>query len=1033
MRCRAGVRITGYVLMALALAAAPRLALAQTAQLAGFITDESGASVERAAIRIVNDATGQARETKTNASGQYVATTLANGRYTVTVTAQGFRPATRAVLIDVAQVARLDVTLAVGDMNETVDVSVEAQPLQSTDGAVSTVIDRRFITSLPLNGRTLQSLISLVPGVVAVPATFGSTGQFSVNGQRADANGFSVDGVSAAVSATGGGFGEDFTGTHPTLSAAGTTSNLVSLDALQEFRVQTSSFAPEYGRTPGAQIQLITRSGANRMTGAASYYFRHDAMDANDWFANRAQLPKAKLRHNDIGGVLGGPLRRDRLFYFFSHETLDQTLPQAIVGQVPSLATRASAAPGLQGMLNAFPLPNGPDSVSPTTGQPTGLASFTSNHSDTTDVHSTGLRVDAALTSSWSFFGRGQFAPSSSFRRRGASSWVQTIEQDGLTVTGGANATLGASTALELRGNYSRSTYVLDSDVDSWGGAGPVDRGLLFPPGAGNGLGDFILVLGGLQRLMVGAGVDNTQHQVNLVGSIARVAGSHLFKAGVDYRRLRPELDAVERQLQMLVLSTADLAAGTVYIYRSLRQPVRPQFQNVSIFGQDNWTMNDRLTLTYGVRWDINPPFSMLEGDYPVTLRGATAATGLTLAPPGTRPYDTVYGNVAPRVGFSLRMADKADWSTLVKGGGGLFFDIGSQGTDFVGHPNLLNAFVGPYRLPLSPEQTAPLTPIADPYSPPFNGLVSGYDANYATPRSWQWNLGVVQGLGRAQSLSLTYVGSSGRHLLRRQRLDAGADFPGSVLISYSDAASSYHAVSAQFTRRMSRGLQALASYTWSHAIDDTSALLVESVDRASASFDVRQAGSLAVAYELPSGGSGLLRALSSGWAIDGTARFRTGLPVDVVIGSETVATEILVTRPDRIDAPFYTDTATAPGGRRFNIDPNASRDGCLGAACTPAGSAGDMGRNVFRGLGAWQIDLALRRSIPIGGAARVTVSAEIFNVLNHPNFGQPDGSFSSPDYGLATSMLNRSLGGLDPLYQIGGPRSIQLGAKVTF
>jgi hypothetical protein len=1043
-----GVRVDGGVfaggrgwlqrlgLVALALlihALSIALAHAQSAQLSGYVVDQSDARIEGATVVVTNSDTAQVRETKTSAAGQYVMAGMANGRYRVVVTAPGFVSVTRAILIDVAQAARLDVTLKVGDVAETVMVSLEARPLESTDGAVSTVIDRRFITSLPLNGRSLQSLIGLVPGVVAVPAGPGSSGQFSVNGQRADANGFSVDGVSATVSATGGGFGEDYSGNHPTLSAAGTTSNLVSLDALQEFRVQTSSFAPEFGRTPGAQVQLITRSGANTLTGAGSYYFRHDAMDANDWFANRASLPQPRLRHHDVGGVLGGPLRRDRLFYFVSHESLSQMLPQTTTGLVPSLALRASAAPALRGVLNAFPLPNGPDAVD-RDGVLTGLADFTSNHSDTTTTHSTGVRVDMTLGSGSTLFTRAQFAPSSAVRRQGASSWLQTIEQDALTVTPGLNTTLGSRTALELRANYSRSTYDLSQDVDTWGGASPIDRSYFFPQGAGNTLGDFYLYLGGsLRRLMLGDSLQNRQQQLNVVASASHARGSHLLKTGVDYRRLTPTFDGAAYQLQTLVVSMADALNGRAYVYRATTRNPHPVFENVSLFGQDTWAVSSRLTLTYGVRWDINPAFSVRDGEYPLVLRVDDGSGALSVAPRGTPLYETEFGNVAPRVGVSVRVRDRERWGTLVRGGGGLFYDLASRGAEFIGYPSFLREVSGPVALPLTAAMVPALQPPADAYVPPFSSLVSGYASGFESGRAWQWNLGVVQELADVQSIALTYVGASNAHLIRRQRLESPPDFS-DALLSFSDANASYHGLSAQFTRRMSKGLQALASYTWSHAIDETSTLLTESIERGSAEFDVRQAGSVAVAWELPRprGPKALVAALG-GWAVDGTARWRTGLPVDVLTGQSFVAGELLASRPDRLSGvALYVDDAAAPGGRRFNTAPSATRDGCLGAVCEPLGNTGDLGRNVFRGPGAWQVDLALRRTVSVRGA-RVTLGAEIFNVFNHPNFGQPDGSFGSSNYGRSVSMLNRSLGGLDPLYQIGGPRSVQLGAKVVF
>jgi hypothetical protein len=1030
MNCRLGI----FVLALGSVVMAPRLTHAQTAQLSGFVLDESAASVEGALVRIANTETGQVREVKTNAAGQYVAAALANGRYAVTVSAAGFAPVTRAILLDVAQAARLDVTLKVGDVTETVTVSLEARALQSTDGAVSTMIDRRFITALPLNGRSLQSLISLVPGVVAVPSAAGSSGQFSVNGQRADTNAFSIDGVSANVAATGGGFGEDYTGSQPTLSTAGTTSNLVSLDAVQEFRVQTSSFAPEFGRSPGAQVQLITRSGANRLTGAGSYYFRHDAMDASDWFANRAGLPKAKLRHHDVGGVVGGPLRRDRLFYFASHESLNQSLPQAVVGFVPSLALRASAAPTLQGVINAYPLPNGPDSLDRVTGQPTGFAQFTSNHSNTTEAHSTGVRLDATVSGGWTLFTRVQYAPSQSVRRQGASSWVVSADQNALTVTSGLNATLSSRTALEVRGNVSRSSYDRVQDVDTWGGASPVDRGYLFPSGANNTVGDFLVTFAGVQaRFASGTVNGNDQRQFQITAAGTHVRGAHVLKVGVDYRRLQPGLSLTPYQLFTYVRSPNDIAIGQVTVFKSVRQRSASRFENVSLFAQDTWSVNQRTTLTYGVRWDINPPYTMVEGPYPLTLDNTSSPESFTLAPSGTRLYDTPLGNVAPRVGVSVTVREHPRWSTVVKAGGGLFFDTGTQAVNFLSYPSSVSGTFGPFRLPLTAAQVAPLVLPTD-VTPPLRGRISAYQSDFSTPRSWQWNAAIVQELASNQSLSLTYVGSAGRHLLRQQDYQSpNADFPGGVLLARSDASSSYHGLSLQLTRRMSGGLQALGAYTWSHAIDDVSELRAVYRDRGSASFDVRQAGSMAVSWQLPAP-AGRMRGVLSDWTIDGIARWRTALPVDVYAYLDFVNGEVAPVRPDLVSGiPLYTDDSAAPGGRRFNNAPNPNRPGCVGAVCSASGATGDLGRNVFRGFGASQIDVALRRSLPIGGAARLMLSVEVFNALNKPNFGSPDGELESPSYGVATTMLNRALGGLDPLYQIGGPRSIQLGARVTF
>ena len=210
---------------------------------------------------------------------------------------------------------------------------------------MSTVIGNQFVENLPLNGRSFSSLIDLTPGVVLTPTNYYDQGQFSVNGQRPDSNYFLVDGVSANLGTAGSGalLGQGGAGQPPATSAFGGTSNLVSLDALEEFRIQTSTFAPEYGRTPGAQISVVTKSGTNTFHGTAFEYFRNDKLDANDWFANRNSLARPELRQNDFGGVLGGPIQKDKLFFFGSYEGLRVRQPQVAQTYVPSLASRQNA------------------------------------------------------------------------------------------------------------------------------------------------------------------------------------------------------------------------------------------------------------------------------------------------------------------------------------------------------------------------------------------------------------------------------------------------------------------------------------------------------------------------------------------------------------------------------------------------------------------------------------------------------------------------------------------------------------------
>ena len=254
-------------------------------------------------------------------------------------------------------------------------VTVEggAPLIDTQDATVSTVVDRQFAENLPLNGRSFQSLIQLTPGVVLTPSNSYDDGQFSVNGQRGTSNYWTVDGVSAnfgvGVSSVGTA-GNSLGGSIGSFSVQGGTNSLVSVDAMQEFRIQTSTYAPEFGRTPGAQISIVTRSGTNQFHGTAFDYFRNTVLDANDWFADKAGLAKAQEQQNDFGGTFSGPIVNGKTFFFFSYEGLRLKLPQTALTTVPDLAARQAAIPALQPYLNAFPLPNGTDNPA------TGIAQF---------------------------------------------------------------------------------------------------------------------------------------------------------------------------------------------------------------------------------------------------------------------------------------------------------------------------------------------------------------------------------------------------------------------------------------------------------------------------------------------------------------------------------------------------------------------------------------------------------------------------------------------------------------------------------
>jgi len=341
---------------------------AQSAQISGTITDPHQARVKGAQISVVNQATGVAHDTASNEEGVFVVPFLQPGTYKTFVKASGFSVATtEPTTITTGQILVLDVQLRVGGEQQTVTVTSRTPLLNTTDGSVSTIVDQQFVANMPLNGRSFQDLISMAPGVITASPQAGAnnegpgaSGDFSINGQHTESNNYYVDGLSANYDANEG------NGTVATTTALGTTQGLMSVDALQEVRIETSSYSAEFGRAPGGQFAFTTRSGTNSLHGTAYEYLRNNFFDANDWFNDYYGYAQPPLRQNDFGGTAGGPIRipklyngKDNSFFFFSYEGLRLMQPQAASEvYVPSAAMRTAAASAIQPFMNAYPLPN---------------------------------------------------------------------------------------------------------------------------------------------------------------------------------------------------------------------------------------------------------------------------------------------------------------------------------------------------------------------------------------------------------------------------------------------------------------------------------------------------------------------------------------------------------------------------------------------------------------------------------------------------------------------------------------------------
>ncbi|MEP6535725.1 MAG: TonB-dependent receptor [Bryobacteraceae bacterium] len=1031
------------------------LGQSSSAVLSGTVRDEQDETIASAKVALLDQSKGLTKQAITDSNGAFVFSQIAASTYELTVERTGFSKARYGdVVINADDQRSLEIKLQVARQDETITVSGEA-PLVRASPSVATAVDRLFIANQPLNGRTFQTLINLSPGVVITAASLPENGQFSVNGQRTGSNYFTVDGVSAN-------FGMTFStspyegsgGGTPSYSASGGSSSLASVDDVQEFTVQTSTYAPEYGRQPGAQVAIVTRSGTNNFHGSAFDYLRNDKLDANSWFGNFNGLKRPALRQNDFGFTFGGPAwipetysGKNRTFFFVSYEALRLVEPVISAPvRVPSLEARARASGLLKQILDAYPLPVAP----PLAGAPDETP-YVAGFSNPANLNATSVRLDHSVNSRILLFGRYNYAPSES-RERGrfaTPSFVAVLPAKTETATVGMTMLLTASMNDDLRFNWSRAQASQNYVQDTFGGAKILPLRELIPSFANPATSLYYLSIGGNDENTITPGTfsHNTQNQFNIVDTLSWTLGRHSLKLGGDYRRLTPSLGGRFFSNSLAVPSITQLVAGIVPTGTTsqIDRFLKPVYQNTSLFAQDAWKIRPRLTLTYGLRWELNPAPAGDPSSLPLVVKGVSNPSTATLAPAGTKLYDTTYGNFAPRVGAAYQVFRER--GTVVRAGFGVFYDLGYA---FAG------TALSPAGYPFSRTRTVTNRLISDPVflaavdplnvNPPYPRLFSFYDG-FRLPYTLQYSFAVEQPFGNTNALSVSYVGSAGRRLsrvesLRPQTLQ-NPNFTRIDAVS-NLASSDYNSLQMQLKRRMTRGLQALLAYTWSKSLDTASDESVNNLyapgprlspasDRGSSSFDVRHAFTGSASYELPSLGTNrAARAIMHGFALDSVIRLRTALPVTAVTGRDPLGLGLTnVARPDVVaGVPLYLYSDTLPGGKRFNP---AAFDGATPLA---EGRQGTLGRGTLRGFGLSQVDLSLRRRFRLREGLGIDFRADAFNLFNTPNFANPTGVMTSANFGRSVSILSTGLAGSsgqNPLFAIGGPRSMQLSLKFQF
>jgi hypothetical protein len=592
----------------------------------------------------------------------------------------------------------------------------------------------------------------------------------------------------------------------------------------------------------------------------------------------------------------------------------------------------------------------------------------------------------------------------------------------------------------DLRFNYSSDNGSENTKLDAYGGAVPPSESLLFPAFASSQNAFTFLFLGS-NALVVGQNVKNKQRQINLIDTLSYTVGSHAMKFGVDYRRLLPIFDSRDYGRFLFFNSVGDIINGTLNFGTIFGDDTifYPVFNNFSAFAQDTWKVTQRLSLTYGLRYEINPSPTEKNGNLPFTINGLEDIATMSLAPKGAQLYKTTYNNFAPRVGIAYRLLP--EHGTVLRGGFGIFYDLGynqaGMGIATETYPYGRRTTLVNVPFP-SDAVSAPAPPFS--VTPP-HGPLHVFEPDHKLPYTIQYNVAVEQAIGINNTFSATYVGAAGRRLMRLEQLSDPNPSFSLVRIARGAASSDYHALQLQFQRRLSQGLQVLASYTWSHSIDNVSDESLANIqasttkidpdtDRGPSSFDLRHSFSAALSYNLPAPLRGRIgRMVTGGWSVDSMARARSAAPINIITNRSFLDVNT-VARPDLIPGvPIFIADPTVPSGRRLNRE----------AFSIPAGRQGTLGRNALRGFPASQIDIALRRQFNLGERMNLQFRIDVFNIFNHPNFADPDGALfgsfgdTNENFGVSTQMLGRILGGLRPLYQIGGPRSMQLALKFQF
>jgi hypothetical protein len=982
-------------------------ALAQNAALVGTVRDSQQGIIAGAMVTVTNVDTGASTVTHTDELGNYEFPTLRPGRYSVRTEQPGFKSFVETVTLVVEQRARVDATLQIGEVSAEVTVQETAATVQTESSALGDVVESNKIAQMPLNGRFFLDLAMLTAGTVvpstnnriflAVPSGIGISG-INASGTREDSTNYLFDGINLS----------DMAQNQITFQP--------NIDSIQEFKVQTNAFSAEYGRNAGIIINAISKQGTNSIHGSAWEFVRNEKFDAKNFF-DRPDLPIPPFKRNIYGYSIGGPIVRNKTFFFHSYEGRQGREVTNMNTQVPTAAERATVTnPVILKILTLVPAPNVGNRVIATAPRKRELNQFTG-------------RIDHTFSSQDTLFGN--------FISNHDSRTEPTLQQNNLPGFGdfrparryllsiGETHTFTSSLINEFHMGLNRVHIEFDPDV--LGKLKPEDYGMttgstLFPNINVTG----VMRFGGVETTP-GAGFPQGRGDTlyQFTDTLAWIHGRHSLRFGGEFRRFQNNSFNIGTGGIITFPTLAAFLSGTPSSATQTKLPVNDDLR-VSAFDtfiQDDFKMNARLTWNLGLRWEYNGvPNEVLNhlGIFDFSQNKiVTVGQGID------RPYQRQFTNFGPRVGFAYDPIGKG--KTVIRGGVGLYFD--QPVTNLVGGL----ASNPPFSFAVNFTSNVVL---ATPYSQPGGGpalvAAQAVDPNFKNGRLGSYNLN-IQHEAAGMVFQIAYVGSQGRHLRINGDYNQGingvrpiAGFS-SINLTQSVSNSNYNGLWVSMDRRLARGLTFSSSYTFSKSIDTNSVGSSNPevqdyrnlrAERALSDFDARQrfvfSGTYLLPFTVPDAG---LNKLVSGWSVSPILNLQSGNPFSPII-------PLL---PDGSGSLLAFDRPDIMPGQSIALD-HQTPDLFFNKAAFfrhPRGF-GNAGRNIITGPGFQNLDFSLTKNTSIKERVNLQFRAEAFNVLNHPNFNQPNRTVTSADFGRVTT--TRTARG-----DLGSSRQIQLGMKLTF